>query len=97
MISVPSAGDVLCVGGLGDGVAAPLTVKVKGLAWGGAGEGLNRADVSLDGGKTFTRANLLERPIPKQRRRSEWAWQFFEQEVRGAEPPASRYHGDGDA
>jgi len=80
MISVPTAGDTLCCSGVDLAKDVP-TVKVKGLAWGGAGEGVNRVDVSLDGGKTFTRADLLERPIPKQRRRNEWAWQFFEKDI----------------
>ncbi len=56
------------------------TVRVKGVAWGGGGEGVNRVDVSLDGGKTFTRAELKEAPV-KQRRGSHWSWVFFEQEL----------------
>ena len=39
------------------------TVHVKGIAWGGGGEGINRVDVSLDGGRTFTRAEQLPAPI----------------------------------
>jgi len=55
-------------------------VTVRGIAWGGGGSAVNRVDVSIDGGETWTRAELLPRPI-QQRRRSEWAWQFFEKEV----------------
>ena len=76
MITVPSAGDVL---GFKD--AARGSVEVRGLAWGGGGEGVNRVDVSLDGGKTFTRAELEAQPIPAQRRKAQWAWQFFRKEV----------------
>ena len=31
------------------------TLRVKGIAWGGGGAGINRVDVSIDNGKTFTR------------------------------------------
>lgn len=72
-ITSPSAGDTLKVT-LYDGVPA---VMVKGIAWGGGGQGINRVDVSLDGGKTFTRADLLNPPI-QQRRGSVWSWVFFE-------------------
>jgi len=80
MITCPSAGDIISVSKYGKDPSKPLTVKVKGIAWGGGGSAINRLDVSLDGGQNFTSATLLERPI-KQRRRSEWAWQFFEKEI----------------
>ena len=54
--------------------------QVKGFAWGGGGAGINRVDVSLNGGKTFTRADLMESPV-KQRRKSEWGWVFLERDV----------------
>jgi len=75
MITSPSAGDVLAAVKCGD------KVHVKGIAWGGGGSGINRVDVSLDGGKNFTKAECLEQPIPKQRRGSQWAWVFFEQDI----------------
>jgi len=53
------------------------TIKVKGFAWGGGGSGVNRVDVSSDGGQTFTRAELLAKPV-QQRRGAEWSWQLFE-------------------
>jgi hypothetical protein len=53
---------------------------VKGVAWGGGGSGINRVDVSLDDGKTFTRANVLESPVAQQRR-GQWGWRFFEKEL----------------
>lgn len=56
------------------------TVTVRGIAWGGGGSGINRVDVSLDGGQTFTRAELVEKPI-KEKRRCQWSWQFFEKEI----------------
>ena len=40
----------------------------------------NRVDVSLDNGKNFTKADLLEKPI-EQKRRSQWSWVFFEKEI----------------
>ena len=56
------------------------TVYVKGVAWGGGGSGVNRVDVSLDGGEHFTRADLIEKPI-KEHRQSQWSWQFFEKDI----------------
>ena len=41
------------------------SITVKGLAWGGGGLGINRVDVSLDNGKNFTRAELLDNPSNK--------------------------------
>jgi len=82
MITVPSAGDMLSVfhWAKNKDASIPLKVKVKGIAWGGGGSAVNRVDVSADAGENWTRAELLDRPV-KQRRRSEWAWQFFEQEI----------------
>lgn len=76
-ITTPSAGDVLSIKTDKDG---RKIVPVKGIAWGGGGEGINRVDVSLDGGKTFTRAELLPNPI-QQRRGSVWSWVFFEKDL----------------
>ena len=56
------------------------SIFVKGVAWGGGGSGINRVDVSLDGGDHFTRAELIEKPI-KEHRQSQWSWQFFEKEI----------------
>jgi len=75
LITGPSAGDLLAVGN-GD----KRKVKVKGIAWGGGGSAVNRVDVSIDGGENWTRADMLPRPI-EQRRRSEWAWVFWEKEL----------------
>ena len=76
MITKPSAGETLAISGTPE---AP-TVKVQGLAWGGGGLGINRVDVSLDGGKNFTRAALLP-PEVNQRRGNVWSWTFFEKEI----------------
>lgn len=51
LVTIPSAGDVLCGAG-------KKSVFVKGFAWGGGGQGVNRVDVSIDGGKNFTRAEV---------------------------------------
>jgi sulfite oxidase len=75
LITQPSPGEVLSAVQRGF-----KSVKVKGIAWGGGGSGINRVDVSIDDGKSFTRANVLEQPI-KQHRRSQWAWHFFEKDV----------------
>ena len=57
-----------------------MIFQVKGIAWGGGGQGINRVDVSLDDGLTFTRADLLEKPL-EHRRRSDWSWTFFEKTI----------------
>merc|ERR1719498_1374693 len=75
LITQPSPGDIIAT--VKNGMK---TVKVKGIAWGGGGSGINRVDVSLDGGKNFTRAVVLDQPI-EQRRKSQWAWFFFEKEI----------------
>jgi len=75
LITSPSAGDILSAAQRGC-----KSIKIKGIAWGGGGAGVNRVDVSINDGEDFTRADMLEQPI-KQRRRSEWAWVFFEKEV----------------
>lgn len=56
------------------------TIKIKGLAWGGGGSDVNRVDVSLDGGKHFTKADVVTRNN-NQRRGSNWSWVFFEKDV----------------
>jgi hypothetical protein len=76
LITVPSAGDVLAAAA----EEGREVVHVKGIAWGGGGDGVNRVDVSLDGGKNFTRAELHEKPI-KERRGSKWSWVFFEKDI----------------
>ena len=59
---------------------AGQTITVKGIAWGGGGLGIARVDVSVDNGEHFTRADLVEKPI-KEKRKSQWSWQFFEKTV----------------
>ncbi len=79
MITSPGAHDTIAVNvSAGSTGRASPTIRVRGLAWGGGGDGINRVDVSLDGGVAFTRAELLPPPI-KQRRGNVWSWQFFEQ------------------
>merc|ERR1719408_380819 len=75
LITQSSPGDILAT--VKNGLK---TVKVKGIAWGGGGNGINRVDVSLDGGKNFTRATVLPQPV-EQRRKSQWAWFFFEKDI----------------
>ena len=75
MITSPSAGDIMCT--IKNGAKS---IYVKGIAWGGGGSGINRVDVSIDNGETFTRADVLENPI-KQRRRSQWSWVYFEKNI----------------
>ncbi|KAI8900813.1 Oxidoreductase, molybdopterin-binding domain-containing protein [Globomyces pollinis-pini] len=50
-------------------------VTVKGYAISGGGKAINRVDVSKDGGKTWSDAQLT---IPPQRRGRTWAWTKWE-------------------
>lgn len=56
------------------------TVTVKGVAWSGGGREIQRVDVSIDGGKTWTAAELYK-PI-KQRWNHHWAWTQFYQTIK---------------
>ena len=75
LITNPSANDLIAAAKSGF-----KSIKVKGVAWGGGGQGISRVDVSLDNGNNFTRAELIDRPI-EQRRRSQWSWIFFEKTI----------------
>jgi len=75
MITSPSAGDILSAAKSG-----AKHIAVKGIAWGGGGQGVNRVDVSMNNGKDFTKADVLDRPIV-QKRRSQWSWVFFEKQI----------------
>mmetsp|Transcript_147404 Transcript_147404/g.274737 ORF Transcript_147404/g.274737 Transcript_147404/m.274737 type:complete len:694 (+) Transcript_147404:70-2151(+) len=75
LITSPSPGDIVSIAKSG-----ATSIHVKGIAWGGGGSGINRVDVSIDSGSTFTRADLLPKPI-EQPRRSQWSWVFFEKHV----------------
>jgi len=75
LITSPSPGDLLSAIHRGD-----ESIYIRGVAWGGGGAGVNRVDVSLNDGKDFTRAEMIEKPI-KERRRSQWSWVLFEKNV----------------
>jgi Mo-co oxidoreductase dimerisation domain len=51
------------------------SITLKGVAWSGGGREIQRVDVSIDGGKTWT-ATELYKPI-KQRWNHHWAWTQF--------------------
>ena len=55
------------------------TVKAKGWAWAGGGRNIVRVDVTADGGKTWSPANIVQgedQPFGRA-----WAWVFWEAEV----------------
>lgn len=54
-------------------------VTVRGIAWSGGGRGIIRVDVSADGGKNWTTAELQEGADQHPTRA--WAWTFWEAEV----------------
>jgi sulfite oxidase len=51
------------------------SVTLKGVAWSGGGREIQRVDVSIDGGKTWTAAELYK-PI-EQKWNHHWAWTQF--------------------
>ncbi|KAK9817424.1 hypothetical protein WJX74_000342 [Apatococcus lobatus] len=53
-------------------------IPVKGFAYSGGGHSIVRVDVSADGGKTWTVADL--RSVPAKRSRA-WSWSLWEAEV----------------
>ncbi len=53
-------------------------VNVKGYAWSGGGREIVRVDVSVDGGKSWTPANLT---APKQSPGRTWAWTLWNLQV----------------
>mmetsp|Transcript_26349 Transcript_26349/g.62706 ORF Transcript_26349/g.62706 Transcript_26349/m.62706 type:complete len:256 (-) Transcript_26349:604-1371(-) len=51
------------------------SITLKGVAWSGGGREVQRVDVSIDGGETWTAAELYK-PI-KQKWNHHWAWTQF--------------------
>ena len=45
---------------------------VQGYAWSGGGKGITRVDVSCDGGKSWTDAELIQNK--QQKWGKQWAW-----------------------
>jgi sulfite oxidase len=52
-------------------------VSLKGYAWSGSGNGIIRVDITADGGKSWTSANLQHHELG-QKRGSEWAWTLWD-------------------
>lgn len=59
--------------------AGDESVALSGWAWSGGGRGIVRVDVSADGGRTWTTADLGEGSAQHPARA--WAWTFWEAEV----------------
>ena len=54
-------------------------VSLKGIAWSGGGRAIVRVDVSVDGGKTWHVADLVEGA--EQRRGKAWSWVVWETSI----------------
>lgn len=50
-------------------------LELKGFALSGGGRSINRVDISVDGGKSWTQAELL--PRPKASHNRDWAWTLW--------------------
>jgi sulfite oxidase len=61
------------------GMKDATSITVKGVAWSGGGRKIERVDVSIDGGKTWTAAELYK-PIEQGRNRH-WAWTQFHKQI----------------
>jgi hypothetical protein len=70
-VTTPAAHDVLGAKKINISENGVPYVYIEGIAWGGGGNGVHRVDVSVDGGKHFTRAEILEKPV-KQRYKGNW-------------------------
>jgi len=59
-----------------------LQVKVSGYAASGGGRGIDRVDVSVDGGKTWVEASRYQKPgvqyISDDMNSDKWAWVLFD-------------------
>lgn len=65
------------------------TIGVKGWAWSGGGRGITRVDVSADGGKTWTVADITARPEdPTPSMSRSWGWTLWNAFV-PVTPPAT--------
>lgn len=61
------------------GMKGATDLTLKGVAWSGGGRKVERVDVSIDGGTSFTAAELYK-PI-KQKRNKHWAWTHFSKTI----------------
>ncbi|XP_011003917.1 PREDICTED: sulfite oxidase [Populus euphratica] len=63
----------------------PGKVKVSGYAASGGGRGIDRVDVSVDGGKTWVEASKYQKPgiqyISDDMNSDKWAWVLFDETV----------------
>ncbi|XP_011098883.1 sulfite oxidase-like isoform X3 [Sesamum indicum] len=63
----------------------PGKITIKGYAVSGGGRGIERLDVSIDGGKTWVEASKLQKPgipyISDSESSDKWAWVLFEAEA----------------
>lgn len=61
-----------------------LQVTISGYAVSGGGRGIERVDVSVDGGKSWIEASRYQKPdipyIPDDANSDRWAWVFFKAE-----------------
>ena len=65
----------ICEPSNGETIDDDEIVTLKGYAWSGGGRGINRVDVSADGGKSWTTADLTSNGQTPYRA---WAWTFWE-------------------
>lgn len=59
--------------------ASEMVVQVKGYAYSGGGSGVNRVDVSVDGGQTWHSATLTDGHLQEQNKA--WAWTLWQADL----------------
>ena len=59
--------------------ASEMEVKVKGYAYSGGGRGVNRVDVSVDGGQTWHSATLTDGHL--QEHNKAWSWTLWQADL----------------
>lgn len=68
-------------------ITTPVTthVTVRGVAWSGGGRGISRVEVSIDGGRKFTAAEVYRGPNEgtnlNKKIGTYWEWVHFQQHV----------------
>jgi len=77
---------IICTPGVGQILPGDSDfIEVKGVAWSGAGRGICRVEVSIDGGKNFTAANIQSRPNmelePEKGMGRNWAWKQWVKKI----------------
>ena len=62
--------------------SSPQVVQIEGYAYSGGGREIQRVDISLDGGKMWDQARLLQQDMELERGQKAWCWKRWRYEGR---------------